>query len=64
MCIECRMTPCHSMCPNSEYPRRIFICSECGHDICEGEDYLDYLGEQLCNSCVEELTKEAVYEAD
>ena len=40
--------------------RQVFICSECCRPICEGDDVLHYLGEQLCHKCVKKLTEKAV----
>ena len=40
--------------------RQVFICSECGRAIREGDSVLHYLGEQLCAKCVKKLTEKAV----
>lgn len=64
MCQECLRTPCHPRCPNAPEPKRVFICSGCGDDICEGDDYWDILGEQFCKTCIDDARGEAVYEAD
>ena len=40
--------------------RHVYICSECGRPIFEGQDVLDYMGEQLCRKCVKERTRKAV----
>ncbi|MBR5874780.1 MAG: hypothetical protein IKY90_08625 [Oscillospiraceae bacterium] len=64
MCNICRQTPCPSMCPNADEPRAVYICSNCGETIREGEDYLSFMGEQVCMYCVEELTYEAEYIED
>lgn len=64
MCDECRMHPCHPRCPNAKEPKRVFICSGCGEDIREGDDYWDILGEQFCKTCIDDAREEAVYEAD
>ena len=31
---------------------QVFVCSDCGQAICEGDTYYDYLGEQLCRECL------------
>ena len=41
--------------------RRVYICSECGRPICEGDDVLHHMGEQLCAKCVKKLTEKAVF---
>ena len=41
-------------------PRPVFVCSECSRPIFEGQDVLDYMGEQLCRKCIEKLTRKAV----
>ncbi|MEE0681408.1 MAG: hypothetical protein U0M20_04260 [Christensenellales bacterium] len=46
MCSECLHTP-------------LYICTECGGGIMEGDMYLRIGGKILCESCVDELTEEA-----
>ena len=62
MCEECRMIPCHSGCPNAPGPKLVFICSGCGGEIMEGDDYWDILGEQFCEDCINKARQEAVYD--
>ena len=62
MCEICRHNPCDSRCPNAPGPPSVFICSGCGLDIYDGEDYYDILGEQFCTDCIESAKKEAVYD--
>ena len=62
MCEECRQSPCHPRCPNAPEPRAIFVCSGCGQDIYEGEDYWDILGEQFCENCIDESRRVAEYD--
>ena len=59
MCDECRRTPCHPRCPNAKDPDEIpvFICSGCGREIVEGEDYWDILGEQFCEDCIDKARR-------
>ena len=62
-CGECRMHACSCRCPNNyAEPRHVFVCSGCGGSIHEGEQYMDVLGEQFCESCIYKMTKEAEYE--
>lgn len=59
MCSECLHTPCLTGCPNAPEPEPIYICTECGDGIMEGDMYLRIGGKILCESCVDELTEEA-----
>lgn len=59
MCEICHHVPCHPRCPNSPEPPRVFICSGCGGDILEGDDYWDIMGEQWCEECVREAKRVA-----
>ena len=54
--------PHASGCPNAPEPIAVFVCSGCGNKIYEGEDYYDILGEQFCESCINETKQEAVYD--
>ena len=38
--------------PACETDTQVFVCSDCGKPICEGDTYYDYLGEQLCRECL------------
>jgi hypothetical protein len=42
----------------------VFICSGCGGDIVEGDDYWDIMGEQFCEECIRKARQEAVYDDD
>ena len=64
MCEVCRRSPCDSRCPNAPEPRSVFICSGCGHDIYEGEDYWDIMGEQFCEKCIHNARGVAEYDPD
>jgi hypothetical protein len=64
MCNICLRNPCHSRCPNAEEPRSVFICSGCGQTIYEGDEYVELMGEQWCESCVDNATHIAEYEGD
>lgn len=59
MCKECGFYPCDYRCPNAAEPKRVFICSGCGGDILEGDDYYDVLGEQFCVDCMDDMRKVA-----
>jgi hypothetical protein len=62
MCSECLRTPCHPRCPNASDPPAVFVCSCCGNDIIEGEDYWDIIGEQFCENCISDARKVAEYD--
>lgn len=62
MCDVCRHTICPHNCPNAPEPKSVFICSGCGKKIYEGDYYYDILGEQFCESCIEDAKKEAEYD--
>ena len=64
MCELCRQHPCSSRCPNAPDPPAVFICSGCGQEIYEGEDYWDIMGEQFCEDCIDEARRIAIYEDD
>lgn len=46
MCSECLHTP-------------LYICTECGGGILEGDMYLRVGADILCQSCIDDLVKEA-----
>ena len=62
MCDVCLRTPCHPRCPNALDPPTVFVCSGCGHDIRDGEDYWDIMGEQWCEDCIIHARKVAEYD--
>lgn len=64
MCNVCGKDPCDPRCPNAPDPPTVFICSGCGENILDGDDYYDVLGEQFCESCMDGMRKEAVYDPD
>lgn len=64
MCDICRQSPCHPRCPNAPGPKPVFVCSGCGQDIYEGEDYWDVLGEQFCEDCIDQARGVAEYVED
>ena len=55
MCMECLKSPCDPRCPNApdqdDIP--VFVCSGCGRDIVDGEDYWDIMDEQWCEECID-----------
>ena len=59
MCEECRQSPCHPRCPNAPDPPAVFICSGCGHEIVDGEDYVELMGEQWCENCIDNARRTA-----
>lgn len=62
MCDLCWRSRCPSSCPNAEPPKQVFVCSGCGQPIYEGSEYYDILGEQFCETCIDEARKEAEYD--
>jgi hypothetical protein len=44
MCDVCLKNPCDPRCPNAPDPPTVYVCSGCGKDIVDGEDYWDILG--------------------
>ena len=66
MCCDiCLKSPCDPRCPNAPDPKPVFVCSGCGEDILDGDDYWDILGEQFCESCIHDSrrTAEAIDES-
>lgn len=63
-CMGCihALSECSPRCPAVSSPPAVFICSGCGHDIFEGEDYWDVLDEQFCETCIDNARKVAEYE--
>ena len=63
LCATCPYTHgCHPSCPEYKPPPAVFVCSGCGHDIYEGEDYWDIMGEQFCKKCIDDARGEAEYD--
>lgn len=61
-CDICLQYPCHPRCPNSPEPPAVFVCSGCGRDIHEGEDYVELCGEQWCERCIDDARRVAEYD--
>jgi hypothetical protein len=40
----------------------VFVCSGCGDNILDGDDYWDIMGEQFCENCVDRARGVAVYD--
>ena len=61
MCMECLKSPCDPRCPNAPDQEEIpvFVCSGCGRDIVDGEDYWDILDEQWCEECIDKARQTA-----
>lgn len=59
MCQECRQSPCNPRCPNAPDPEEIpvFVCSGCGTDIMDGEDYWEIMCEQYCENCIDKARR-------
>ena len=62
MCDVCFKSPCDPRCPNAPDPPSVFVCSGCGDNIVDGEDYWDLLGEQFCENCINDARKVAEYD--
>lgn len=62
MCDICRHNPCDPRCPNAPDPPSVFVCSGCGDDIFEGDEYVELMGEQWCMDCINDCKREAVYD--
>ena len=61
-CDICLQSPCHPRCPNAADPPAVFVCSGCGRDIYDGDDYWDIMGEQFCERCVDAARGVAEYD--
>lgn len=59
MCEICMKSPHDPRCPNAPEPPTVYVCSGCGADIVDGEDYWEILGEQFCESCIDDSRKTA-----
>ena len=61
MCEICMKSPHDPRCPNAKEPEEIpvFVCSGCGTDIMDGEDYWTFLNEQFCEHCVDKARQTA-----
>lgn len=64
MCDLCLQSPCPPRCPNADPPKAVFVCSGCGDDIVEGQDYYDILGEQFCEDCIYDAKEVAEFKYD
>ncbi len=59
MCSECLHTPCLTGCPNALEPDAAYICTVCGEGILEGDMCLMFGADILCQSCIDDLVREA-----
>jgi hypothetical protein len=64
MCDVCMRKPCDARCPNAPDPPSVFVCSGCGDDIRDGDEYVELMGEQWCMECIEHAKEVAVYDPD
>jgi hypothetical protein len=65
MCEICHQFPCDSRCPNATEAPVVFVCSGCGKNIHEGDDYWEIMGEQWCEKCIKHAHRVAeFYEED
>lgn len=53
MCDVCLKSPCDARCPNAPDPPAVFICSECGRSILEGDDVYHVMEETYCEKCID-----------
>lgn len=61
MCDVCRQFPCDPRCPNAPEPPSVFVCSGCGDNIYDGDDYYEVMGEQFCQNCIDDARKVAEF---
>jgi hypothetical protein len=54
--------PCDPRCPNAPEPPSVFVCSGCGDNIVDGEEYVELCGEQWCMDCVDGARRIAEYD--
>ena len=59
MCEFCHNSPHLAGCPNADDPPAVFICSECGEMIREGDWFYRVLGETYCEECMESMKETA-----
>ena len=62
MCNVCLKNPCDARCPHAPEPKSVFVCSGCGRNIYDGDDYYEIMGEQFCEKCISDAKKEAEYD--
>ncbi len=62
MCEICLHFPCDPRCPNAPDPPTVYVCSGCGDNIVDGQEYYEIMGEQFCEVCVESARGYAVYD--
>lgn len=55
MCQYCHYSPHLSGCPDALDPPGVFICSDCGNMIHEGDWFYRVLGETYCEECMESM---------
>ena len=53
MCDYCRKVPHDPRCPEALDPRAVFICSDCGQMILEGDTFYRVMEETYCEECME-----------
>lgn len=57
MCDICGQHPCNSRCPNADDGTPVLVCSDCGTEIYEEEEYYHIDGKNMCEECFEEYAK-------
>ena len=62
MCSECRQYPCSSRCPNAPEEKPVLSCDICWKNkIYAGDTYYDLDGLIVCEDCMINSKKEAVF---
>jgi hypothetical protein len=62
MCDVCLKSPCDPRCPHAPEPPSVFVCSGCGDNILDGDEYVELCGEQWCMECVRDARRIAEYD--
>ena len=52
MCEICHRSPCHPRCPNASDPPVVGLCTNCGHEIYDGDDGYYVNDEWWCEDCM------------
>lgn len=57
MCQYCMSVPCVSGCPNTAEAKVVAVCEVCGAEIHDGDDYLHAETFDVCEDCVDEMSR-------
>lgn len=58
MCSICHTNPCLSRCPNASEPMTVTVCYYCGEPIVSGDKYLQNNGDDYCEACIENMSRD------